>query len=194
MAKSASSAKSSTTKVSGDKTKAAAPKSKAAPKAAVKPAAAKAPAKKAPAKAAAKKPAVKAAPKASAAKAPVAKAAAKPAAAKAPKKVALPEKFTNTTLISYVAEKNDLTKNQAKDIVEDILSFMESGIMKGERVPLGKIGKVFVKVKPATKARMGRNPATGETIKIAAKKATKIPKFTFSKAFKEAALKAKIKK
>jgi nucleoid DNA-binding protein len=64
--------------------------------------------------------------------------------------------------------------------------------MQGSRVPVGNLGKVHAKEKPATSARMGRNPLTGESIKIPAKKATKVPRFTFSKAFKEAVLKAKI--
>ncbi len=41
---------------------------------------------------------------------------------------------------------------------------------------------------------IARNPATGEEIMIPAKPATKVPRFTFSKVFKEAALKAKVKK
>jgi nucleoid DNA-binding protein len=64
--------------------------------------------------------------------------------------------------------------------------------MQGSRVPVGNLGKVHAKEKPATAARLGRNPLTGESIKIPAKKATKVPRFTFSKAFKEAVLKAKI--
>ncbi len=111
-----------------------------------------------------------------------------------PKKVKLPEKFTANTMSGYIAEKHELSKKQAKEILEDIFEVVHSGVMQGERVPIGKLGKVHVRVRPATKARMGRNPATGEEIKIAAKKATKVPKFTFAKVFKEEVLKAKIKK
>ena len=66
--------------------------------------------------------------------------------------------------------------------------------MRGERVPLGKIGKMFIRVRPASAARKGRNPLTGQEITIPAKPATKVPRLTFSKTFKEAALKAKVKK
>ena len=110
------------------------------------------------------------------------------------KKVKLPEKFTTSSMTNYIAEKHELSKKQAKEVIEDLFDMIQSGVMKGERVPLGKMGKVYVRVKPATKARMGRNPATGEEIKIPAKKASKVPKFTFTKNFKEDALKAKIKK
>lgn len=109
-------------------------------------------------------------------------------------KVKYPEKFTAQTIVNYVSEKHEIPKIKAKEMIEDIFDVINAGVMKGERVPMGKLGKVYVKVKPATKARMGRNPLTGEEIKIAAKKATKVPKFTFSKAYKEAALSAKIKK
>lgn len=108
------------------------------------------------------------------------------------KKVKLPAKFTMNTIVAYVAEKNDLSKKNAKELVEDLFDMLGAGVLQGERVPMGKFGKMYVKVRPATKARKGRNPLTGEEMTIPAKKATKVPKFTFSKAFKEEALKAKI--
>jgi nucleoid DNA-binding protein len=61
-------------------------------------------------------------------------------------------------------------------------------------VALGKIGRMFIRVRPARAAHMGRNPLSGQEIEIPAKPATKVPRFTFSKTFKEAALKAKAKK
>ena len=109
-------------------------------------------------------------------------------------KVQIPEKFTATSISNYLSEKHDLPKKQAKEILEDLFDVINAGVLKGERVPIGKMGKVFVRIKPATKARLGRNPLTGEEITIPAKKATKVPKFTFTKNFKEEALKAKVKK
>ena len=122
----------------------------------------------------------------------VAKTAQKPAAAKE-KKVAIPQNFTVNSMANYLAEVRDISKKDAKEILDVIIGLIEGGVLQGNRVPLGKIGKVYAKVKPATKARKGRNPITGEEITIAAKKATKVPKFTFSKGFKEDVLKAKIK-
>jgi len=130
----------------------------------------------------------KAAPKA------VVKPAPKAAAAPKEKKVALPESFTLNSMSNYLAEAKGFSKKEAKELLETVMDLIEAGVLQGERVPLGKIGKVYAKVKPATKARKGRNPITGEEITIAAKKATKVPKFTFSKGFKEEVLKAKIKK
>ena len=108
-------------------------------------------------------------------------------------KVKYPEKFSASSIIQYVAEKNNLSKKQAKEIIEDLYDVVNEGAMNGNRVPMGSFGKLYIRVKPATKARTGRNPITGEEITIPAKKATKVPKFVFSKAYKENALKAKIK-
>src|SRR3990172_11722098 len=99
-------------------------------------------------------------------------------------KVKYPEKFTAQTIIHFVSEKHDIPKAKAKEIIEDLYDVIHTGAIKGERVPVGKFGILYIKIKPATKERMGRNPITGEEIKIAAKKEKKAPKFTFSKSYK----------
>jgi nucleoid DNA-binding protein len=118
----------------------------------------------------------------------VAKTPAKKASVKAP------DKLTSASLVGYLAEKDELARKDVKQVLEDLFELIEMGVMRGERVPLGKIGKMFIRVRPARGARQGRNPLTGETITIPAKPATRVPRFTFSKTFKEAALKAKVKK
>jgi nucleoid DNA-binding protein len=139
------------------------------------------PADKAPAKPAAK---------------PVAQTEKKPAAAAAKgsaKKLPLPEKFTLASMSTYLSDLKGISRKDAREMLDTVFGLVEAGVMQGDRVPVGALGKVHVKIKPATKARQGRNPITGAAIKIAAKKATKVPRFTFSKAFKEAVLKAKVK-
>lgn len=108
-------------------------------------------------------------------------------------KVSYPEKYTAQTIVKYISEKHGLPRAKALEIIDDVFDVINAGVIKGQRVPVGKFGKLFIKVKPATKERMGRNPLTGEEIKIAAKKATKVPKFSFSKSYKESALKAQVK-
>jgi nucleoid DNA-binding protein len=110
----------------------------------------------------------------------------------APPKV--PEKLTGASMIGYLAEKNGLARKDAKQVMEDLFDLVAAGVMRGERVAIGKIGKMFIRVRPARGARTGRNPLTGQEITIPAKPATKVPRFTFSKTFKESALKAKVKK
>lgn len=117
--------------------------------------------------------------------------------AKTPAKKAepkVPEKLTAASMIGYLAEKSSLARKDVKQVMEDLFELVGHGVMRGERVAIGKIGKMFIRVRPARAARTGRNPLTGQEITIAAKPATKVPKFTFSKTFKESALKAKVKK
>jgi len=72
------------------------------------------------------------------------------------------------------------TKKEAQEMVECVLASIIKGIKKGEDVTLTGFGKFSVVKR---KARKGRNPQTGEEIKI---KATKVPKFIPGKALKEA--------
>jgi DNA-binding protein HU-beta len=108
--------------------------------------------------------------------------------------VKVPEKLTGNSIVSYLADKSGLARKDVKQVVEDMFELIATGVMRGERVAIGKMGKAFIRVRPARKARQGRNPLTGAEITIPAKPATKVPRFTFSKVFKEAALKAKVKK
>lgn len=72
------------------------------------------------------------------------------------------------------------TKKKAQVVVDSVLSSITNALKKGEDVTLTGFG-TFRVVK--RKARKGRNPSTGEAIKI---KATKAPKFTPGKSLKEA--------
>lgn len=107
--------------------------------------------------------------------------------------VKIPDKITAQTILKYISEKHELQRSRSKEIIDDLFDVIHAGVMNGQRVPVGKFGKIYIKLKPATKERMGRNPITGEEILIAAKKATKVPKFTFSKSYKVIALDAKVK-
>ena len=72
------------------------------------------------------------------------------------------------------------TKKEAQAAVECVLSSITKALKKGDAVTLVGFGTFKVTKR---KARMGRNPQTGEEIKI---KASKAPKFTPGKALKEA--------
>ena len=45
--------------------------------------------------------------------------------------------------------------------MEDIFDLVATGVMRGERVALEKMGKLFIRVRPARAARKGRNPLNG---------------------------------
>jgi len=144
-------------------------KAKKAP--AKKPAAAKkAPAKKAaaPKKAAVKKaPAKKAAPAKAAKAAP--KAAAKAAAPKPTKfvSVATGDVVTLKQLAADLSQLHELPKKQSEAVLADLIAHITKHIKRGAKVRVPGFGILMVK---KTAARMGRNPATGATIKIPAKK------------------------
>ena len=91
--------------------------------------------------------------------------------------------MTKSQLVAKVAEKASLTKKAAGELLDFIAETAYKEAKNTFTLPgLGKL--VLVQ----RKARMGRNPATGETIKI---KAKKVVKFRVAKAAKDAILGAK---
>ena len=97
------------------------------------------------------------------------------------------EHFTTKSMVQYVAKKNEITQARARQIIDDFLITAEAGALLGERVPLGRLGKLYLGERGPQKARMGRNPATGEEMMIPAKPAVAVPKMTFSKHLRERA-------
>ena len=76
--------------------------------------------------------------------------------------------MTKSQIVSHFAGKFELSKKTAAEIIDEVASLAVSGTRKAGSFTLPGIGKlVLVK----RKARMGRNPATGATIKISAKTA-----------------------
>jgi len=120
-------------------------------------------AKKVPAvKATAKKVAVKAkTPMKAAAKAP-AKAAPKAAA----KKIQ-PDVLTLKHLAAELSVAHEMPKKQAELVVSDFIDRMGGYLKKGKKLRISGLGILQVRARPA---RKGRNPATGEAIKIKASK------------------------
>ena len=82
-------------------------------------------------------------------------------------------------LIDAVAQNAELTKEKASVAVDAVLEHIRSSMRKGEEVRIPDFGTFKV---AARKAREGRNPATGATIKIPA---SRVPKFSPSKGLKE---------
>ena len=88
--------------------------------------------------------------------------------------------MNKATLVELIHEEIGGTKAQAERVFEKVFSSMVECVAKGEEVSITGFG-IFVAKDRA--ARKGRNPSTGETIQI---KATRVPKFRASKAFKDA--------
>lgn len=97
--------------------------------------------------------------------------------------MATPKTVTLKQIAATLAEKHGFTKKDATAMLEGMVTACTKHLKKGERVRIPGLGILQVK---QTKARMGRNPATGQPIKIPAKKKVA---FRVAKDLKESVLK-----
>ena len=102
---------------------------------------------------------------------------AKKAAPKASEKAAT---VTVKKIAAEIAPAHELSNKGAEAVINAFVDVIVKHLKKGERVRIGGLGIMQVKKRPA---RMGRNPATGEQIKI---KASKKVAFRAAKELKEA--------
>ncbi|MGE3771044.1 MAG: HU family DNA-binding protein [Bdellovibrionales bacterium] len=70
-------------------------------------------------------------------------------------------------IAAEIAEKHELPKKTLNAIMEELVNCLTKNLKKGNRIRIASIGILQVRKRAA---RMGRNPATGEAIKIPAKK------------------------
>jgi DNA-binding protein HU-beta len=88
--------------------------------------------------------------------------------------------MTKADIIDAVAADAELSKRAAGQIVELVLNEIKAALQRGERVALTPFGSFVVRQR---RAREGRNPKTGETIKIPSRR---VPAFVAGKGLKEA--------
>jgi len=93
--------------------------------------------------------------------------------------------MTKSQLVQKLADSADITKKQADILLQSLVELTVSSVKKGDPVKIPGLG-IFRKVQ--TKARMGRNPQTGDAIKIPARKKVR---FSVAKTFKDSVLGAK---
>jgi DNA-binding protein HU-beta len=98
------------------------------------------------------------------------------------------QRMTQTQLVRGLAEKGEVTNKQSRAMLDHLSSLAISEVKKNGVFVLPGIGRL---VRVDRKARLGRNPATGEAIKIPAKK---VVKFRVAKAAKDAIVPPKVKK
>jgi len=112
----------------------------------------------------------------------------KPAAKKSVK--VIKEAMTKSQILSTLAENTELTKKDVTAVVDELTNLIEGHLKKnGAGVfTLPGMLKMTVVRKPATKARKGINPFTGEEAMFKAKPARNIVKIKPLKAVKEMAL------
>jgi DNA-binding protein HU-beta len=88
--------------------------------------------------------------------------------------------MTQTEIVNALADKSGLKKTEVKSLFDEIAALATQEVKKNGEFTLPGFGKL---VKATRKAREGRNPATGEPIKIGAKTTVK---FRLGKAMKDA--------
>lgn len=91
-------------------------------------------------------------------------------------------KLTKAQLLNVLAETTELSKKDVTLVLDELANLAYKEVKKNGEFLVPGFGKL---VKAHRKARMGRNPATGEEIKIAAKT---VVKFRLAKAAKDAVL------
>jgi DNA-binding protein HU-beta len=100
--------------------------------------------------------------------------------AKKPTKSATPTTVTLKHLAASLADSHEIPKKQAEGVLNDLVGLIVKHLKKGERIRIVGLGILQVRKRAA---RMGRNPATGEAIKI---KASRKVAFRAAKDLKEA--------
>jgi DNA-binding protein HU-beta len=95
--------------------------------------------------------------------------------------------MTKTQIVAHLAEKAGIPKKTAAAVLEELATLATKEAKSSGQFVVPGLGKA---VKANRKARMGRNPQTGEAIKIPAKT---VVKFRLAKAFKEAVVPPKKK-
>jgi len=99
----------------------------------------------------------------------------------------IPDQFTMKSMIRFLAKKHGLTGQESRLIIDDFLTLIETGMIMGESVPFGRVGKFSIKTREAQRPRVVRHPGTGEDMTVKAKPARGVPKISFSSYLKEKA-------
>ena len=90
------------------------------------------------------------------------------------------DEVTKSELVDQVADRADLTKQDASRAVDAVLATVEDALRRGSEVTVSGFGKFHVSERGA---RIGVNPRTGERIQIAA---SRVPRFTAGSGLKSA--------
>ncbi len=88
--------------------------------------------------------------------------------------------LTKAELVASIASDSDISKSAAEKALDSVITNITTGLKKGKSITLVGFGSFTAKKRPA---REGRNPKTGEKIKISA---AMVPKFKASSKLKSA--------
>ncbi len=96
-----------------------------------------------------------------------------------------PGQFDKKSIVKYLADNNNLSQKAIRGVIDDYAVLLETGLLMGRTVSMGQLGRISLNLKPIRKARVGRNPATGEEMTIPARGAHYAPVFKFSSRAKD---------
>jgi nucleoid DNA-binding protein len=92
---------------------------------------------------------------------------------------------TKSEIIGTIADKTSLSKKDVGAVFDNLNEIIKKSLKSANEFSMPGLMKVRVVKKPATKARLGKNPFTGEEIMIKAKPARKTVKVTALKGLKD---------
>ena len=98
----------------------------------------------------------------------------------------LPPIVTLNHLAEWAGHNHGIAKKQAIEMFTGFVADIGRVLKKGSKIRIPNLGVLQVRIRPARPARKGRNPATGEEIKIKASKASKKVAFRVAKGLREA--------
>lgn len=94
--------------------------------------------------------------------------------------------LSKSEILNALAESTGLSRKEVMSVLDGLEALIEDNLTKGSGIfNLPGLMKIYVHNKKATPEREGRNPATGETIVIKAKPASKVVKVRPLKKLKE---------
>jgi DNA-binding protein HU-beta len=99
--------------------------------------------------------------------------------------VAKSSTLNRSQLLKTVSERTGMARKEVEQVYEHTLRTIQDAVKRGEKVALTGFGRFTQRVQAARKAGMGKNPFTGEEIRIAARPERKLPRFAPAKQFKE---------
>jgi len=98
----------------------------------------------------------------------------------------LPPIVTLKHLAEWAGYNHGIPKKQAIEMFTGFVADIGRVLKKGSKIRIPNLGVLQVRIRPARPARKGRNPATGEEIRIRASKASKKVAFRVAKGLSEA--------
>ena len=93
--------------------------------------------------------------------------------------------LNRSQLLKTVSERTGMARKEVEQVYEHTVRTIQDAVKSGRKVALTGFGRFTQRVQASRKAGMGKNPFTGETVKIAARPERRLPRFSPAKQFKE---------